>query len=204
MFGDLPALSDDPVRWTYDERFSVLRSLQVGCEGETAKKQEKMLHDYDCYQRTPGERIKVTRVEAQRDVYGVGEKVVAEMQEDTAKVETTDVARYFLTQCRHFSSEVWPEMSLKSLYHSAITPLSAPLHSEEADVQTIETQPALEPLPTALDLGSDGKELDSSYLGTLPGSSFIITEATPSLREVLGEAIPDLAFVICPTVCSRV
>ena len=159
------------------------------------------MEEYEGYLNRPKTCVKVVQSASIGDSYGVNLKAIVELQENVERVITEDTARTILAQCRALSSEVWPDLSLRVLYQSAVSQAEANSHPDEPDFQTIETQPALEPLPTTLDL--EAKDLDSSFLGTLPGASFILTEtsAGPSLRDLLGEALPDLSFVLSAAVC---
>lgn len=195
LFGPRPDLSATQSFWKPDDR-TVLKITN----DESYRKQARLVEEYEGYLNRPKTCVKVSQSASIGDPYGVNLKAVVELQENVDGVVTEDTARAILAQCRAFSSEVWPDLSLRSLYRSAVKAELSP-RPDESDLQTIETQPALEVLPTTLDL--ETKDLDSSFLGTLPGASFILTEtsAGPSLRDLLGEALPDLSFVLSAAVC---
>lgn len=165
------------------------------------RKQTRLVEEYEGYLKKAKKCVRVNPSTTLGDPYGVTQKAVVELQENVGEVVTEEAAKTILAQCRAFSSEVWPELSLHALYKSAVPQEESSSQTEEPDLKTIETQPTPEALPTTLDL--ETKDLDSSFLGTLPGASFILSEtsAGPSLRDLLGEAIPDLSFVLSATVC---
>lgn len=168
---------------------------------DTTRKQTRLTQEYDAYLHAPKSSVRVTQTTAPADPYAVTTHVTVELPDDGEKVVTEEVAKTLLAQCRAFTSEVWPDLSLRALYQTAVLRSEAGLHVEEGEMQTVETQPALEALPTVLDL--EGKDLDSSFLGTLPGASFILPEpnSSQSLRDLLGEPIPDLSFLLSAAVC---
>ncbi len=134
------------------------------------------MEEYEGYLKKAKTCVRVNPSTTLGDPYGVTLKAVVELQENVGE-------------------------ALHALYKSAVPQEESSSQPEEPDLKTIETQPTPEALPTTLDL--ETKDLDSSFLGTLPGASFILSEtsAGPSLRDLLGEAIPDLSFVLSATVC---